>query len=162
MTIETFLAPDEYGGRGLFAAEPVRKGDIVWRYEESMTRLITVEDYVAALAAGGDQAENLRKYSYPCYLGGKRFLMHDLDNGSYMNHSDDPNVGMINDPAHPHHGERETLNIALRDIAKGEQLTCDYFEFVEGRLEEWQGMETSMQFLIDMGHPRAHAHKVAS
>ena len=161
LTIKTFLDKDEYGGRGVFAAENVKKGEIVWRYSSDTTRIITVDEYTSLLATGGKIAETMKKYCYPCYLNGERVLMHDLDNGSYMNHSDNPNTGMIADPAHRYFADRDTLNIALRDIAKGEQITYDYFEFVENNPDDWRDIETCMQFLFDMNHPRTRRVKLA-
>lgn len=158
MIIKTFLDRDEFGGRGVFAAEPVRKGQIVWRYSEATTRIITIDEYKKILATGGKIADTLKKYCYPCLMQfnglHQRVLMHDLDNGSYMNHCDIPNTGMITDPSHPNYADRDNLNVALRDIEAGEEITYDYFEFVEGDLEAWSDVETCMQFLIDMGHPR--------
>ena len=158
LTIKTYLDRDEYGGRGVFAAAPVRKGEIVWKYSEATTRILTIEEYKTIVAAGGKMADTLRRYCYPAkfvYKGlEQRVLLHDLDNGSFMNHSDTPNTGQIVDPSHPHYDKRDNLNIALRDIAKGEQLTYDYFAFVDGDLAEWGDVETCMQFLIDMRHPR--------
>ncbi len=162
LIIKTYLDKDEYGGRGVFSAEDIKKGEIVWQYDEATTRILSIEEYRSIMATGGSIAETIRKYCYPCVLkNNKRVLMHDLDNGSYMNHSDTPNTGMITDPAHPHYNHREELNIALRDIAKGEQLTYDYFEFIEGDLESWDGIETCMQFLIDINHPRTRRYKIA-
>lgn len=159
MTIQTYLDKDEYGGRGVFAGESVKKGDVVWRYNETATRVISIDEYRALIAIDDEMAKTLKKHSYPWRLNYNGVflpvLMHDLDNANFTNHSDTPNMGNITDPAHPHYHERSDVSIALRDIAKGEQLTYDYFSFVEGSMDEWDGLENCIQFLIDMGHPRA-------
>lgn len=166
MTIQTYLGPDDFGGRGVFAAEAIKKGQIVWKYSEATTRILTVDEYKKIVDIGGKMARTLKTYCYPAKILFKgqtqRVLLHDLDNGSFMNHSDAPNTGMITDPAHPHFVDCDDLNIALRDIAKGEQLTYDYFNFIDGDITEWSDVETCMQFLIDMKHPRTlPAQKIA-
>ncbi len=157
MCIKTYIAPDEYGGRGLFADQPVSKGDIVWRFEPHLTEIYTIEAYKAAIAPGDQAARDLIKYSYPCefFENGTlvRYVYNDTDNGKHMNHSGNANTGMIDDPAHPHYKDRDFLNIALRDIAAGEQLTYDYFSFVTD-IKDWLDVETCMQFLIDAAHTR--------
>ncbi|MCB1496704.1 MAG: SET domain-containing protein, partial [Bauldia sp.] len=46
------------------------------------------------------------------------------DNARFMNHSSKPNADDIGD-----------LTIACRDIAKGEEITCDYAKFDRGFAE---------------------------
>ncbi len=153
LTIDTYLGPDEYGGRAAFASAPVKKGDIVWRYDERSTRIITLQEYRTMLSADDNLAKTLKTYCYPCDLEEdgvmQRVLCHDLDNGSFMNHSDTPNTGYITDPMHPYIHEQDEVNIALRDIAAGEQLTFNYYSFVAD-WTQWTDVETCMQFLFDM------------
>ena len=155
MTIRTYIAPDEYGGRGVFADEPVKAGAVVWRFEPEFTAIYTIDEYKAALARDPDPG--LRKYSYPVefYENGEviRYVYNDLDNGKHMNHSEAPNIGMIEDPHHPDYARRDVLNIALRDIQAGDQLTYDYWSFVSD-IGLWLDVETCMQFLIDAGLER--------
>lgn len=164
LVIDTYLAPDQYGGRAVFAAKPIKKGDIVWRYDEAATRIITIPEYVGMIAQGGELAHTLKTYCYPAEIevdGRPAYvLLHDLDNGSFMNHDDAPNTGYITSADHPHYHEADQVNIALRDIAAGEQLTFDYFEFVED-LAPWAGIETCMQFLFDMGHNKTLIKKAS-
>ena len=47
-----------------------------------------------------------------------------LDNARFMNHSEKPNTESVF-PASDHFGH----DVASRDIAAGEELTCDYREF---------------------------------
>lgn len=157
MCIKTFIAPDEYGGRGLFADQPIAKGDIVWRFEPHLTEIFSIDEYKVRIAPGDQVARDLIKYSYPCefFEDGvlQRYIYNDIDNGKHMNHSSHANTGMIEDPAHPHYADRDYLNIALRDIAPGEQLTYDYFSFVTD-IKDWLDVETCMQFLIDAARQR--------
>lgn len=165
LVIDTYLAPDQYGGRGVFATKPIKKGDVVWRYDEATTRIITIPEYKTMLAAGGELAHTLKTYCYPGEIEENGILyfvlLHDLDNGSFMNHDDNPNTGYITDAAHPHSYEIDKVNVALRDIAAGEPLTFNYFDFVED-FTPWDGIETCMQFLYDMGRFKTMSYKKAS
>jgi len=111
MVVPNYLAPSRIHGLGVFAAEPIPAGTAVWvlhpRYD------LTFPD--AEVAA---MPPVLRAFM-DCY--GYRDDRHPglvfcgLDNGRFMNHSDDPNLDQIDD-----------ANVAVRDIAAGEELTCDY------------------------------------
>ena len=47
---------------------------------------------------------------------------NEVDNGRFMNHDEQPNTDFTN----------PTVGFATRDIAKGEELTCNYSEFAPG------------------------------
>ena len=47
-----------------------------------------------------------------------------LDNARFMNHTHEPNTRGVNPPDQPY-----GYDVATRDIAAGEELTCDYREF---------------------------------
>ncbi len=122
LLIKTYIDKDNYGGRGIFAAEDISAGTVIWRYHPDYTKLISVEDYFAANDA---QKEIYQKYSYPIYdpLGTPPMvgLLINFDNSRYTNHDENPNTG--------HTDDDPDINIALRDIAKGEEITCNYREF---------------------------------
>ncbi|MCU0782971.1 MAG: SET domain-containing protein-lysine N-methyltransferase [Verrucomicrobia bacterium] len=93
-------------GKGVFAAEDIEKGRIVWVLDgERMDALDLVE------RVNGD-AENIND---PLQIGKRTYI--DLDEFSRtFNHSCDPSTGI-----------RKTSEMfALRDIKKGEELTFDY------------------------------------
>jgi len=100
-------------GIGLFAAEPIPKGHVVWEVSpwhaefdhEDMDKLPESAREVILFFGYFDQGGN-------CYC-------LDIDNGRFTNHSDDANLKVI-DPK-----RRECLQ-AVRDIAAGEELTIDY------------------------------------
>ncbi len=104
-------------GVGLFAAEPIARGTVVWRFEPGLD-LVVPEDRVAALPESARAF--FGRYAFPCpfFPGG---LLLGFDNTRFVNHSAEPNL----DNAGP-----ET--IALRDIAAGEELTTDYGELEPG------------------------------
>ncbi|PZQ45306.1 MAG: hypothetical protein DI551_07730 [Micavibrio aeruginosavorus] len=163
--IKTYLAPDQYGGTGVFAGESIKKDQVVYRYNDETSRIMTVEEYKAICAADEKLAKTLKTYCYPGEqeIDGvlTRVLFHDLGNSSFTNHSDDPNTWFVDDPSHPGYATNDGINLAKRDIAEGEELTTDYFSFIDD-LDAWSDVETCMQFLIDMGHPRTLKFKKAS
>ena len=66
----------------------------------------------------------LDRYCYP-RRSDPRFIVFEADDARYMNHADDPNFGFLS----------ENEAVALRDIAAGEELTCDYNAFFEDGFE---------------------------
>jgi len=104
-------------GVGLFAAEPIAKGTVVWRFEPGID-LVVPEDRVARLPEAAQAF--FKRYAFPCpfFPGG---LLLGFDNTRFVNHSADPNL----DNSGPD-------TVALRDIAAGEELTTDYEELEPG------------------------------
>lgn len=143
MLIKTYLAPDRYGGQGLFSHEDVQAKDVIFKFCFSKTRFISVNEYFSM-----DEAEkkDVEKHSYPCFaphddppmIG----LLLNLDNGKYMNHSDTPNTG--------HHPDNDELCIALRPIKQGEELTCNYNEFDPDDILFKIGVYSGKSFLSEM------------
>ncbi|HZH27183.1 MAG TPA: SET domain-containing protein-lysine N-methyltransferase [Azospirillaceae bacterium] len=114
MLVPTYLKQSPIHGLGLFAAEPIPKGTAMWRYQEGVDIMIPLP-LVATLP---DLAQAyLRRYAYetPQFPGG---LILNFDNSRFINHSTDPNTDNT--------GE---VTVARRDIAKDEEITCDYGEF---------------------------------
>lgn len=118
MTVRCYLAPSSIEGLGVFCHDPVKKGDLIWRFDPRFDRLIPKEDFEAAEPS---MKEFLDRYTYEmdCYPG---FLVLDVDEGRFMNHSSTPNTD-FNEPL---------VGYALRDIPAGEELTCDYACFITG------------------------------
>ena len=100
---------DENIGRGLFATSDIPKGTIIWVMDR-LDREITL----AELSAYDDPIrEILLTYSYRNSRGNYIFCW---DNGRYINHSFSPNCCLT--PLN--------LELAIRDIQAGEELTDDY------------------------------------
>jgi uncharacterized protein len=123
LLVNTYVASSSIEGVGVFAAEPVEAGEPIWRLDPDFDRLIPVRAYecspphVKAL---------LDRYAYPS-PDRPGFIVYEVDNGRFMNHSETPNTDFSA-------GEGGT---ALRDIQAGEELTCDYRQFYHGfTLEE--------------------------
>jgi SET domain-containing protein len=92
-------------GRGVFAAQPFSKGDIV-------------ETCPAVLLRNDDVDGTLRDYVFASRRPGKVLLL--LGYGMLYNHSSRPNL------FHRTAGRLSIEFVALRDIEVGEELTHDY------------------------------------
>jgi SET domain-containing protein len=121
LLIPTRIGPSKIHGIGVFAAEPIVKGTAVWRFEKGLDMEFSPE-IVDGLP------EHVRTFfSQSGYLDRnvKRIILC-FDDARFVNHSDAPNVAT--DYAQDLYG----LDVALRDIAAGEELTMDYGDFEEG------------------------------
>src|SRR5690606_27693957 len=99
-----------------FTDEPIRKGDLVWVYDDRIDRRITAAELAALPAA---VRAWLRHYGYAELRDGARVVVLCGDHARHMNHAADPNLAEGADGT----------NVAARDIAAGEELTCNYYDF---------------------------------
>ena len=119
LLIKTYIAPSPIHGAGLFAAEPIAKGAQIWRYLEDFDPV-----YPTSILIDGPELVRayLKLHAYPHY-NDPRLIMLDGDDCRFMNHSADPNISFPYGDITGH---------ALRDIAPGTELTCNYEEFASG------------------------------
>lgn len=126
LLVDVYIAPSPIQGIGVFSKEPIARGSLIWRLDERFDRLIPVELYESQT---GPVKSYLDRYAYPRHSD-PNYIVFEADDARYMNHSDTPNCDFSHgDVAH-----------VLRDIAAGEELTCDYnvfftdgFEFLGDR-----------------------------
>lgn len=111
-------------GYGIYAKQAIQKGEVVFAGEERSQRLATrrfVED-----TWDENEKELFRRYAYP--ISNEVFLLWDDDPTGWapQNHSCAANTVC------------DGLNvIALKDIAKGEELTLDYAVFLDEHMESF-------------------------
>ncbi|SDI89592.1 SET domain-containing protein [Lutimaribacter saemankumensis] len=115
MMMRAYLAPSSIEGLGVFSHGPIRKGELVWLYDPRFDVSYFREELDSLPA---HFREFLERYTYDHPTDPDRIVL-DCDEGRFMNHSDMPNVD-LSDPAR---------GTATRDIAAGEELTCDYRQF---------------------------------
>ena len=115
LLIPNFVGPSAIEGVGVFAAGPIAKGTVIWTLNERFDHVLSAAD-IAEL--GPEQRNFVERYGYPHTLKPEMTVL-ELDNGRFMNHSDDPNTEFT-DPA---------IGWAIRDIAEGEEITANYAEF---------------------------------
>jgi SET domain-containing protein len=103
---------------GLFAAGPISQGTPFWRFTSGF-------DQAFSQAAAGTFPEtarhHLRWFGWVSRDDGSVILSGD--HACFMNHSSVPNTGL------PQNAMPPFTTVALRDIAAGEELTCDYHAF---------------------------------
>lgn len=114
LLVSTRIGPSSIHGLGLFAAEPIPQGTKVWAFHAALD-LVVPEREVAVLPPVA--VSYFRNYAYrPLADEGVWYLNGDY--AKFMNHATAPNLTEI-----------DGCNVAVRDIAEGEELTCDYFLF---------------------------------
>lgn len=118
MLIRVRVLPSRIHGLGLFAVEAIRAGTPIWRFEPGFDRVLSPAA-VAALPAPAQA--HVRWYGFVRSQDGAWVLSGD--HACFMNHSPAPNTGAIQA------GRSDGTTVALRDIAAGEELTCDYRAF---------------------------------
>jgi SET domain-containing protein len=101
-------------GLGCFADEPIPAGHVVWRFDPHLDLTSTARevDHLSSDARG-----YVKRFA--CWNDARHEWMLPGDGAIYMNHSESPNTKSL---------EPTTFgdDVAARDIAAGEELTCDY------------------------------------
>ena len=116
LQVSTFIAASPIEGVGVFAAEPIRKGTMIWRSDARFDLFIPVAEYREAPLF---LRQLFERYAYPS-PDRPGFLVYEVDNGRFMNHADRPNTDFSG-----------VGGWSIADIAAGEELTCNYAEFYE-------------------------------
>jgi SET domain-containing protein len=114
LQVRTFIAQSRIEGVGVFAAEPIAKGTLIWQFDPRFDRLVPTQEYQSSRPL---LKELFDRYAYPS-PDQPGFLVYETDNGRFMNHAEHPNTDFTGI------GGR-----ALADIEAGEELTCNYGEF---------------------------------
>lgn len=116
--VRTRVAPSTIHGLGLLAVEAIPRGTAIWRFEPGFDREFSPIQF-AALPP--EARAHLRWFAYVDAGTGLRVLSGD--HTCFMNHAPTPNTGAAVNSLPP------ITTVALRDIAAGEELTCDYRAF---------------------------------
>ncbi len=99
----------EHTGHGVFATRPIPRGTVVWMHD-ALDQVLSSDRVQGLPPALRQQVE---RYAH-VNAAGQRVLC--WDHARYMNHSCDPStvsVGVL-------------MEIARRDLAPGDELTCEY------------------------------------
>ncbi len=103
MLIETRVQASAVHGLGLFAVEFVPRGTPVWKFHPGFDHDFSPEQFAALPLLG--------------------HVILSGDHACFINHSPAPNTGAPAEAAPP------IVTIALGDIAAGEEITCNYFDY---------------------------------
>lgn len=116
LLVKTRLGPSAIQGLGLFADEFIPKGTLVQQFIPSLDLEIAPE----IIEQLPDKAR--REMLHFCYKHKKtgNYILC-ADNARFLNHSESPSL--------TGGGSSEEIDIAFRDIQKGEELTVNYYEF---------------------------------
>lgn len=118
--IATLVGPSAIHGLGVLAVEPVAAGAEIWRFEPDLD-LVLPRARLAALPAAARRYLETYAYAAPEFPDS---LVLSGDSARFLNHSEDPNTDI-----------RGRSTYARRDIATGDEITCDYRICVQG----WTG-----------------------
>ena len=125
LVIETVVKPSKISGMGLFTSQDIPKGTVVWEYDPNFAFLVNKKQ-LQILEKSTKQTDLVRFILiYGFYVKALDSIILDLDNGRFINHSFQPSLGL----AEVAPEEKWRYSVALRDIAKGEELTEDYRSF---------------------------------
>jgi SET domain-containing protein len=113
MTVRTYISQSSIAGIGIYAAEFIPKGTVIWM--RGPLDITVSDEAMAALPLPA--REQLSHHVYVDAATGERVLCGD--NARFMNHSEEPNTGQVS----------PDIEVALRDIEAGEEITCDYRSF---------------------------------
>ena len=118
MLIQTRVQPSAIHGLGLFAVKSIPRGTPVWKFLPGFDRDFSPEQF-AALPLLAQQ--HTRHFCFVSKNDGHIILSGD--HACFINHSPAPNTGA------PAAAPPPVVTIALRDIAAGEEITCNYFDY---------------------------------
>ena len=118
MLIKASVRPSAIHGLGVFAVESVPSGTPVWCFQAGFDHEFSPGQFAALPPPA---REHVRWFSFIRGTDGQAILSGD--HACFMNHSSTPNTGALPDALPP------PTTVALRAIAAGEELTCDYFAF---------------------------------
>ena len=113
LLFDTELRPSDIHGTGVFLLEPVRKGEVIWRFDSRIDRVYSPAE-VASLPERTQRFLNV----YSTWNEACQLWVLCGDNGRHFNHSDTPNT--ISD------GIAFGQDIAAMDLPAGTELTSDY------------------------------------
>jgi SET domain-containing protein len=118
MLIRTRVAPSTIHGMGLFTVEPVLKGKPIWRFEPGFDHDFSPEQFAALPPLARDHTR------WFCFVSKvDSHVILSGDHACFINHSPKNNTGAPPNPRPP------VTTVALRDLAAGEEITCDYWSY---------------------------------
>jgi len=118
MLIETRLEASRIHGLGLVAVRLVPCGAPVWKFQAGFDHDFSPEQFVALPELA---RQHTRHFCFVSKIDGHVILSGD--HACFINHSVAPNTGAPANAAQP------VVTIALRDIAAGEEITCNYYDY---------------------------------
>lgn len=119
LLVKTKVASSPIEGLGLYADEFIKQGTMVWEFARDLDILID-QDRFRSLPP--EAQAYISRYAYVNSDTNKYVLC--FDDARYFNHSETPNTKSLIVPS-----KSESIDIAIRDINPGEEITTNYAEF---------------------------------
>ena len=126
LLIRTVVKPSSIHGLGLFAAEDIPKGAAIWRFSPGLDMEIAATDFDKLTPYEQDV---ILFYGFHSTKTGKYHL--SFDDVRFINHAEQGNV-TVDVARASAEDDIEYMLIAAQDIAAGDELTQNYYEFDEG------------------------------
>jgi len=113
LMVDTELRASSIHGIGVFLTQPVKAGDLIWRFDGRIDR-------VFADAELREMPKRLQQFlrTYSTLHGDLNLWVLCGDNGRHFNHSDTPNTHSL--------GIAFGDDVAAMDLEPGTELTSDY------------------------------------
>jgi uncharacterized protein len=111
--VKTELRPSTIHGVGTFLLEPVKKGQLMWRFDPRIDRT-----YTQAEVDGTNEVFQILIDDYGRWDEKRQLWLLCGDEMRYTNHADDPLMASTGGPF----GD----DLAARDLKAGEELSVDY------------------------------------
>jgi len=122
MLVATRVAPSAIHGNGLFAIHPILKGTPLYRFQSGLDQALSPEAWMALPEPARGFVRHFTYFDRPS----NRMILSG-DDARFMNHAETPNTGVP--CGTPIKSGEPVITVALRDIAAGEELTCNYLDF---------------------------------
>ena len=113
LMVETELRQSEIHGTGVFLKEPVRKGELIWRFDSRIDRVYSEEE----MAGLPERVRNFLR-TYSTWHEATQLWILCGDNGRHFNHSDTPNTLSL--------AAGFGDDVAAEDLPAGIELTTNY------------------------------------
>ena len=113
MMVDSEVRPSSIHGLGTFLLEPVKKGQLIWRFDSRIDRIFSDEEIETL-------PPHMRRFmrTYSTWHEGLRLWVLCGDNGRHFNHSETPNTVSC--------GVAFGDDVAAADLPAGAELTTDY------------------------------------
>jgi len=113
LMVGTELRASAIHGIGVFLTEPVRSGQLIWRFDSRIDRVFSDHEML-------DLPDHMQAFlrTYSTLYADLRLWVLCGDNGRHFNHSDRPNTRSL--------GIAFGDDVAASDLPAGTELTSDY------------------------------------
>jgi uncharacterized protein len=119
LLVKNYVFMSRIHGWGLFAREDIPAGSRIWAFKAECDEVISLRRF-----ADLPVLEKKRVQHFGYLNPATEAFIVSRDGARFINHSSEPNVITI-----PCIGSSEGVDIALIDIAHGQELTMDYSRF---------------------------------